>query len=416
MKNFLTVLMLCMAALPTFAADIEKSDTQIQLEASATLGWQMNLDTYANGFNNTANLKLQFPLLSYQSLAKTPSDLYGALDISNLSWIFGDTVNDGDPTIANITGTIGAKLVFKPFELLIYSAPSLGGDLSTAALDGIADVLTIKLPDFTYGTSLKLQTDELPFDAEVKLLSFGNTFTSNTELYYALGLDLNFFVVPDLLDIRTRMSTYLNGTGNFNLSIALPLTFDVAEGLTLTPASDMIITETAFEFDASLNTQLKLTQPNNGGTAAAVSYVAFLGKDYDLSMGVSFSEPADGGLIDFLGFDAAYSIVNFIFNADPAQKITANSRVLIDLDDFNVLVPQINFTYTYPGSGAAATKSLFASLEYRNNAIDNTSIVINWKPGADIQGLYDLNGEGFLVSDIKNFSFGTIAVAITITY
>lgn len=339
---------------------------EASISGSATLSWGIDLDTQATGFNNKADLSLTFPLLAKGTKSKgADGDVYGYIEFKDLEWKMVST--DLAAPAQTPTGSITAKLVFKPFELSVYNKPSLAINKAAEISDGEVEYAGVGMS----GTALKYISDSLT--ASVKVLS-DNDWTANTANGYAIGSDVTF-VVPDLMKINASVAYDLLGDTNFYAGLDAPVTLaDVLYGLTFTPAADFIVGTTT-SYDAMANLALNFAEANADDEQTNLAFKAYYSSlDKNIELSLSFDEYLAGGLVDNAEFGFAVKSIDLLEAAELPWALETYAGYKLVINEMNDLYGRVDFDID-----SANVKNLTAKVVFTNIAVANTTFTVTYE-------------------------------------
>lgn len=338
------------------------------ISGSATLSWGIDLDTQATGFKNAATLSLTFPLLKKGTKSKgADGDVYGYIEFKDLEWKMVST--DFAAPAQTPTGSISAKLVFKPFELSVYNKPSLAINKAAMISDGEIQYAGVGM----YGTALKYISDSLT--ASVKVLS-DNDWTANTANGYAIGSDVTF-VVPDLMKINASVAYDLLGDTNFYAGLDAPVTLaDVLYGLTFTPAADFIVGN-ATTYDAMAKLALNFAKKNADDEQTNLAFKAYYSDaDDNMELSLSFDEYLVGGMVENAEFGFAFKSIDLIGAAELPWAVETYAGYKFIIDEMNDLYGRVDFDID-----STEAKNLTAKVVFTNIAVANTTFTVTYASG-----------------------------------
>ncbi len=386
MKKSVLVLIMIAVTLAVFAVDIDRSDAPITLDGSATLEWGYNVDTKANGFMNSASLSLLIPLVD-KDIFYTKSDdpVYGYIELNNVEWLLGQ--NTGGTLAPGISGSVTAKFMIGPFFIGVVGAPAflINKNLSVTE-DETGDVGFSGFSDYTYGTTLGYKDEMSPVEASIKVLSKGSSWRDNTKSEYEFGSDITYFAIPGIMDINASIASKRGDDQIVYGGIDVPVSFEVAQSLVLTPAADFKYTNAPgvtekFTYDAGLTSVLNLSFQNEDKVSSNLKAKLFYGTDKDISANMTFMEPPAGGLIDSFGFSSFISVVD-ILEGDPNKWFTgAGTSYKFSFDDSNSLEPNIQFKTNYQREDLDDIDELKTLVTFKCIQFANTEISATYSSG-----------------------------------
>jgi hypothetical protein len=353
------------------AIDIDRSSAPISVAVSTNLLWGYDFDAKTSGFNNSSSLELTVPFLDQSTTKSKRSNIYADVAITNLNWNF-DQVKGGafNPTVG---GAVTSKLWVGSYYLTVFGTP----DFSSIDLQpGAANDLTFNgFSDYTYGTALGFKDANVPYEGELQILS-GATWQTNSKNLYAYGAKFNLFPVPDMLQISGNLAVLGSGPLQLHGYISAPLSFDLVDGLTITPASVYQYVSGNFDFVADLNAIQKLSENNDNGNSTHFELDAFYGRDKKLSGTLAFQEPGLGGLLGNAGFAASYSVLD-VLGGSKAWNAKAHAEYTFLFGNaLNTLVPSADFTID-----STNAQTLIAGITYANLVITGMNLTVSYASG-----------------------------------
>jgi hypothetical protein len=364
--------LLLTGSLAISAIDLDRSSAPISVAVTTNLLWGFNFDTSSSGFQNSSSLELTVPFLDQSTTKSKQSNVYADVEITNLNWHF-DQVQGGafNPTVG---GAVTSKLWVGSCYLSVFGTPDLSSiDLQPGANN---DLTFNGFSGYTYGTAVGFMDPNVPYEGELQILS-ANTWQNNPGNLYAYGAKFNLFPIPDLLQINGNLAVLGSLPLQLHGSLSVPLTFEVVNGLLITPASVYEYANGVFNYDANLDVIQKLSENNDNGDSTHFEFDSFFGKDKKLSCALSFQEPGLGGLWGNAGFAASYQIFDILGSG--SKNWIAKTHGEYDIlfgNALNTLVPSADFSID-----STNVQSLIAGLTYTNLVIQGMNFTVSYASG-----------------------------------
>lgn len=326
------------------------------ISGSATLSWGVDLDTGYTGFANDSSSTIELTIVPQASSETKGEGVYGYILLEDYELL----ITNG---AFGFTGpTVTAKIVMDKYYLTVFSAPDLAID-KVDSTHGVAGTLAA----FTAGTAFGYDGDVA---AELKVLSKGD-WLLNTTNAYAVGADLSGSV-NDMIEWEASVATDFD---TVYAGVALPLTFKIAKGLTVTPAADLAILPT-FDFEAGVDVELALSDANADDEYTAATSGVYFCTNEDIEAYVAFDEYLVGGLVENAEFGGKFAAVDVLKTSPLAWDFTAYAGYSYDVDDVNNLYVRGDFA-----TDQAWANSLTAEVTFTNTAIANTEVGLSYKSG-----------------------------------
>ncbi len=411
-KLTLVVAMVLLVAGLVFAAD----PVTATLTGSATATWGVDLQNQATGFQNSASVSIEVPLIAEASEEKTGDVPYGYIKLED----FEVTIDDSDGLTVTAP-SVTAKLVLSDaLSVTLYGAPSFAVGqaspfltIADVAADNddpaLADSVDPDLSGYTGGLTLTYAMDMATIafkvashgdwdvvngsDAEYGWVdadddpstapTWGVTTAAttgtpaNTANDYSAGVDLTVAPV-DMVTLNFKA-----GYGPFSASdVALSsmLTLKPVDMLSLWAALDGSLPNGgSFAYDAGFGV-------NVATDVVGVDVAGYYGAD-DLEVQTVLTLNA----VENLSFTETFEVYTVLTSLDFASKTAAS----YSLD--SGVKPYANVTY-YNNGSAAGTLQLQLGVEV-TKVMANTTFKVDWTSGSDIS------------SDI-----GDVEVSATVTY
>jgi hypothetical protein len=288
----LSILLIGLLLITGFAvAQVFDGSVAVTGEASVTFG--VDLDTNYTGFFNDADSTITITLVAETDVSATGDDgLYGEIVIDNVKITATPTGLGGS------NGTVSAKIVVSPVEILIYAAPGMSwGNAASIEGDGvaIAPALAANNGAGIHGITIVLPVE--PAEISVYLVSDG-TWVENVNNDYAVGTDVTVTFDPITVDLGGFYGWFTTGAtwgGTAALTVSLA---DVLGGIDVTVGADIV---DPGDWEVQFGTAV-LLNADETEMAVDVSY----SETADLDVELGFTEPQEGGLVDML--DASLTI------------------------------------------------------------------------------------------------------------
>jgi hypothetical protein len=338
--------------------------TDVDITASVT--WGVDLNTNYTGFMNAGSYDLELWWLNVDDevdFVKEGTDgLYGYIKLDNA----GLKVDGGAISLA---GTVSAKIVVSPVEILIYSAPGFAYD-KAAAVDDMNVAIALGDDDggANGGITIKVPVD--PVTVSLKFASDGDWLT-NTENDYAIGSDIKLAVDPVTLNLGLTYGFLEAPT--LGVSALVELALDVMGGIDVSFAFDGVQPDGGdFDFDLAAGTVIALTEDNDDDDSADITLDAhiYLGDpDTDLDVAIGFAEPEAGGLMDMLYATVTIELLDLL---EDTLGWTVDVSGGYDTGDID---PYFGFGF---GSDEIVNLKAGVALKAGFTGIDSTTITIDY--------------------------------------
>jgi hypothetical protein len=404
-----------------FAADVPvESSATIEGSASVTFGIDLNEGT--TGFYNDGTSSLTVTLVPEQDITVGGDDgVYGEITIEEFSWENG--VADG---------SVSAKLVISPLEIMIFSAPTVDfnnapifgneavefigddGDAASTTLLGIigdypdnaigasddTDTLFVAgtiTGDALYGITVTVPVE--PITLDLTLVSDGDWTNQtgddvsdgdsdaafNSENNYAIASSVTVDVAPIEVGANVFYGWFSDVTTlGFGATADVELA-DILFGLDLGVGVDYVMPiepdSDFFGFDGALDADftvsLALTEETDdvdSATIDATVYVApaWFGQDFfeeiDLDAKVSFSEPKEGGFVDLLYADLGFEFHDLLFGEEDFLGVPG-------------LRNDLNFVISVSGGYDTGDVDPYFDFSYRSDEVTALGLGVNLKEG-----------------------------------
>jgi hypothetical protein len=286
-----------------FANDEFEATPVVDVDITASVTWGVDLDTNYTGFQNAGTYDIELWWLNTADEVDFVKDamdgLNGYIKLDNA----GLKVDGG---LIVLAGTVSAKIVLSPVEILIYSAPGFAYDmapvidsvLSSGVVEGDVKV-AITAANTVGGITIKVPID--PVTISLKLASDGDWLT-NTANDYVIGSDVKLAVDP--VTVTLGFTYGFLGAPVLGVSAKTALALDVVEGLDAWVGFDGVQPDGGtFDWDLATGVTLGLTPDNADDDSADVTLDAYVytgGATTDLDLALGFSEPEAGGLMEML--------------------------------------------------------------------------------------------------------------------
>jgi len=328
-------------------------DGTVDISGSATLTWGVDLNTNATGFSNVPASSISVTLVAEQDASASGDDgLYGEIVVEGLE-ITADPAGTGGSN-----GTVTAKIVISPIEIIIEAAPGMSwGNATTgdgADADNVAPALVAA--NTIAGITIVLPVD--PATINVYFVSDGD-WTVNAANDYAVGTDITVAIDIITIDLGGYYG-WFNALGTYGLTAAASVSLaDVMGGVDVTVGFDL--DETGWEVAF--------------GTVVAVVADAEVSLDvaysdlWDLDVVLGFAEETAGGLVDMVGAGVTVELFNLlsgaiIWNVDVTGEYSSGG-----------LTPYFGFGY---GSDTIFDLNAGVELGADFTGIDNTTVTIDY--------------------------------------
>lgn len=229
----LTVLLLVVGLSLGFAQEFKPSIAW-STAGTASLTWGVNLDTMETGFQNAGSAAMTLTLVPAVDLVKgADAPVYGEIKLSSTALTILGIVPAGFAT------TVTAKIVAKPIEIGITTAPTLTIGKATVIEAAAAEVVDLEtvLGGGPAGAGTWVSYVSPMITLTGKLVSIGDwTRVEDTEINYAGGLDGTLVFAPVTVGFGVYTSFITAATPVAYATVALamaPVTVGVAVDLDL---------------------------------------------------------------------------------------------------------------------------------------------------------------------------------------
>jgi hypothetical protein len=324
----------------------------VDVSGSASVTWGVDLDTNATGFLNAGSSSVTLTLIDEGDGVTTGDDgLYGEITLTD--WSMDIT----DSTVSGTGGSVDAKIVVSPLEIIIYAAPGMSWG-NADALDGGADVEPALTGANTIGgVTLVLPVD--PAEVDVYVVSDGD-WTSNAANDYAAGADLTVEVAPITVGVGGFYG-WFNAAATYGATASLDVALDALEGVDAGVGFDFV---DGGAWDVDFVATVNLSPENADEEQSNIALAVYYQTDVDVTLG--FTETTDGGLMDMLGASVMVELFdNFaIWNVDVTGEY-----------DTGDVMPYFGFGY---GSDSVFDLNVGVELYSGLTGIDNTTITLDY--------------------------------------
>jgi hypothetical protein len=330
----------------------------VSVTGSASVTWGVDLNTNATGFLNAGSSSVTLTLIDEGDGVTGGDDgLYGEITLTD--WSMDIT----DSTVSGTGGSVDAKIVVSPLEIIIYAAPGMSWGNVTIVEAGDPDVAPALAGANTIGgLTLVLPVD--PATIDVYVVSDGD-WTTNAANDYAAGLDLEVAISPITVSLGGFYG-WFNAAATYGGTAALDLSLDALEGVDVGVGVDLVEGITwEVGFDATVNLTPENADEEQSNVAVGVSYSE--AADLDMSFGVT--ETTAGGFVDMLGATVMAEIHD-LTSGTIAWVVDVTGEY-----DTGDLMPYFGFGY---GSDSIFDLNVGVVLYAGFTGIDNTTITIDY--------------------------------------
>jgi len=332
-------------------------DGTVAISGSASVTFGVDLDNNYTGFFNDATSTASITLVAKQSVTTSgDDDLYGEITVADVQIKLADT--DGTDTITIASGTVSAKIVVSPVEILIYAAPGMSWGSASSPDDGDGIAPALVAANVIGGITIVLPVD--PATINVYFVSDGDWATApNTANDYAVGADVE--VVIDIITVDLGgYYGWFNASGTYGLTAAAAVALaDVMGGVDVSVGFDLDATG----WEVSFGTAVAVV------TDADVTIDVGYSSAWDLDVELGFAEETAGGLVDALGASLTVQLFNLMSGA-----IVWNVDVTGEYDAGG-LMPYFGFGM---GSDNIIDVNVGVELDAAFTGIDNTTVTLDW--------------------------------------
>jgi hypothetical protein len=330
----------------------------ISVTGSASVTWGVDLNTNATGFLNAGSSSVTLTLIDEGDGVTGGDDgLYGEITLTD--WSMDIT----DSTVSGTGGSVDAKIVVSPLEIIIYAAPGMSWGNVTIVEAGDPDVAPALAGANTIGgLTLVLPVD--PATIDVYVVSDGD-WTTNAANDYAAGLDLEVAISPITVSLGGFYG-WFNAAATYGGTAAVDVALDALEGVDVGVGVDLVEGITwEVGFDATVNLTAANADDAQSNVAVGVSYSE--AADLDMSFGVT--ETTAGGFVDMLGATVMAEIHD-LTSGTIAWVVDVTGEY-----DTGDLMPYFGFGY---GSDSIFDLNVGVELYAGFTGIDNTTITIDY--------------------------------------
>jgi hypothetical protein len=362
----LSILLIGLLLITGFAV-AQEFDGGVEISGSASVTWGVDLNSNATGFVNAGTSSVTITLVAEQDVsASGDDDLYGEITIAELSLTADAT--DGAFTLGGDSGTITAKIVVSPVEIIIYAGPDMEWGNAESPDDG--DVVSVNFADNVAitnapaGITIVLPVD--PASISVYFVSDGDWLaaTENTNNDYAIGTDVE--VVVDIITVDLGgYYGWFNASGSWGATAALAVALDVLNGVDVSIGADIVDTSYEVEFGTTVN----LTEANADDDMGNVGVIVSYDSNDNLDAQLTVTEPTAGGFVDMVGATVVAQLFDLTSGA-----IVWNIDVTGEYSDGG-LRPYFGFGY---GSDTIFDLNAGVELGADFTGIDNTTVTLDY--------------------------------------
>lgn len=345
--------------------------TDVDITASVT--WGIDLNTNQTGFVNAGSFDLELWWIDVDDEVDFVRDamdgLNGYIKLDNA----GLKIDGG---VIALAGTVSAKVVIDPIEVLIYGVPSL--NLSRApGIEAVADTpdigTTITGANTVGGIAIKVPVD--PITVTLEVASDGD-WTTNVNNEYVLGGEVKVEVDPITVNLGATYGWL--GAPETGISALVELALaDVASGLDVYLGFDGNMPDGGdFGYDAAAGLVLALSEDNDddesGDIFLDIYFAPYAAPATDIDLDVQFglSEPEAGGLKDMLYANATVLLADLLGPADLGWFVDVTGGY--DTGDVD---PYFGFGF---GSDEVINLNVGVALKAGLTGIDNTTITLDY--------------------------------------
>jgi hypothetical protein len=335
----------------------------VAVSGSASVTWGVDLNTNATGFLNAGTSTVTLTLIDKGSGTTAGDDgLYGSITLTD--WAMTIAATGTTVTPAGSSGTVTAKIVVSPLEILIYGAPGMSWGKAVVLETGDTDLG----PALTGANTIGGITIVLPVDpANIKVYAVSDgDWTSNAANDYAVGTDVT--VTIDMIAIGLGgYYGWFNAAATWGGTAGVVVTLaDVLNGITVDIGFD-IVDPGDWEVDAI--TTVNISEANADDAKTNVALKVFYSAAADLDVTLGFTEPLAGGLIE----DVMATLMVQLFD------LTSGTIVWnVDVDgkySSGGLAPYFGFGY---GSDTIFDLNFGVELGAALTGIDNTTVTLDY--------------------------------------
>lgn len=339
----------------------QEFDPSVDLSGEASVTWGVDLNTNYTGFQNAASSTLTLTLVP-EADATTGGDdgLYGEITISDFGWENG--VADGSVT---------AKIVVDPAEIIIYSEPGFDYDMAPTIDEGavVEGDIAVALTSANTLGGITVSVPVDPITVDLKLASDGD-WETNTENDYAIGTDVEVAVDPVTLTLGFTYGYF--SAPILGISAKADVSLDVVEGLDAYVAMDGVQPDAGdFDWDLAAGAALALTEETDDFDSSMFtvdSYVYVGDPDTDLDIVIGIDEVTAGGFVDMLGAGVTVELFDILVDLEWNVDVTGEY-------DTGDVMPYFGFGY---GSDEVFDLNVGVELYAGMTGIDNTTIVLDY--------------------------------------
>jgi hypothetical protein len=357
----LSILLIGLLLITGFAFGIDVTPT-VALAGTATVTWGVDLNTNATGFQNATTGSLTITFIAKATASKgAEDDLYGWIQIKDYSLTLTPTAAGGS------AGTVTAKIVISPIEILIYGKPGMTWGNAVVLEAGDTDLAPALVgANTTGGITIVLPVD--PAKISVYLVSDGDWTAANANTANDYGIGTDVVVTVDIVKISIGgYYGWLNATASYGATAGAVVTLaDVLNGVTVDIGFDVIDPGT-WEVDAI--TTVNISEANADDAKTNVALKVFYSQAADLDVTLGFSEPLAGGLIADVSASVMVQLFDLlsgtiVWNVDVDGKYSSGG-----------LAPWFGFGY---GSDTIFDLELGVDLMAAFTGIDNTTVTLKY--------------------------------------
>jgi len=327
----------------------------VDVSGSASVTWGVDLDTNATGFANVGTSSVTLTLIDEGDGVTTGDDgLYGEITLTD--WSMDIT----DSTVSGTGGSVDAKIVVSPLEIIIYAAPGMSwgnADILEASDVDVAPALTGA--NTIGGVTLVLPVD--PAEVDVYVVSDGD-WTSNAANDYAAGADLTVEVAPITVGVGGFYG-WFNAAATYGATASLDVALDALEGVDAGVGFDFV---DGGAWDVDFVATVNLTPANADDDQSNVALAVYYSETADLDVTLGVTETTAGGFVDMLGASVAVELFDMfaIWNVDVTGEY-----------DTGDVMPYFGFGY---GSDSVFDLNVGVVLYSGLTGIDNTTITLDY--------------------------------------
>jgi len=355
----LSILLIGLLLITGFAV-AQEFDGSVDVSGSASVTFGVDLNTNYTGFMNTATSSVSITLIAKQTVSATgDDDLYGEITITDLE-LTADPAGTGGSV-----GTVSAKIVVSPAEIIIYAEPGMTWGNAASPDDGdvVAPALVAASATGIQGITIKLPVD--PATISVYLVSDGD-WTDNVNNDYAIGTDVE--IVVDIITVDLGgFYGWFNASGTWGATAALAVSLaDVLNGVDITVGADIVDPS---DYEVEFGTTVNLTEANADDDMGNVAVVVSYDFNDNLDAELSVTEPTAGGFVDMVGATVVAQLFDLTSGA-----IVWNIDVTGEYSDGG-LRPYFGFGY---GSDTIFDLNAGVELGADFTGIDNTTVTLDY--------------------------------------